>query len=92
VTPSPQQELFCWLTGSLVAVALLALSHTFYVTAATYGYGLALLSVVGFLFWFRFRKKPVPEPRWLRFTANAALVILSLVCLLYILGVATWYE
>ena len=92
MTLSTKQELFCWLAGSLLAVVLFALSHTFYVTAATYCYGLALLSVVGFLFWFRFRNKPVPEPRWLRFIANAALVILSLVCLLYILGVATWYE
>jgi O-antigen/teichoic acid export membrane protein len=92
MTLSSKQELFCWLTGSLSAIALLVLSHTSYVTAATYRYGLALLFVVVLLFWFKFRRKPTPEPKWLRLVANSALVILSVVCLLYVLGVATWYK
>jgi hypothetical protein len=92
VTLSPKQELFCWLTGTSLGIALLLLSHTFYVTTATYFYGLALLSVVGFLFWFKFRRKLIPDPKWLKIIANLALVFLSLMCLLYILGVVTWYE
>jgi O-antigen/teichoic acid export membrane protein len=89
---SSKQELFCWVTCTSLAIALFVLSHTFYVTTATYCYGLALLSVVGFLFVFRFRKKPVPEPKWLSVVANSGLFILSVVCVLYVLGVATWYE
>jgi len=59
---SPKQELFCWLTGTSLAIALFARSHTFYVTTATYCYGLALLPVIAFLFWLRFRKSRLVAP------------------------------
>ena len=87
---SPKQELFCWLTGTSLAIALFA--RSFYVTTATYCYGLALLLVIAFLFWLRFRKNPARRPHWLRVIANSALVVLTVVSLLYGLGVATWYE
>jgi len=92
VTISPKQELACWLAGSLLAIALFLRSHTFYVTAETYCYGAAFLSVLVFLLWVRFRRRSIPSPKWLRVTANTALVILGAVFLLYILGVATYYE
>ena len=88
---SSKQELFCWLTGTSLAIALFALSHTFYVTTATYCYGLASLLVVAFLFCLRLRKNPARRPQWLRVIANSALV-LTVVSPLYVLGVATWYE
>jgi amino acid transporter len=92
LAPSSKQELFCWLAGTSLAIVFFALSHTFYVTTATYCYGLALLSLVAFLFWLRFRRNPDRRPKWLMVIANSALVILTLVSLLYLLGVATWYE
>jgi len=92
MTLSSKQELFCWVIGSVVAIGLFVHSHTFYVTAATYYYGIALLSVMVFLFWLRFRKGSSPEPRLLRILANSILVILSGLFLMYLLGVATYYE
>jgi drug/metabolite transporter (DMT)-like permease len=92
VTFSPKQESLCWLIGGVAAIGLFVHSHTFNVVAATYYYGFALLSVVVFLFWVKFRKKPTPGPRWLSILANLILVIASATLLLYLLGVATWYE
>jgi hypothetical protein len=89
---SSKQELFCWLIGGVAAIALFGYSGAFKLTAATYCYGFALLSVVAFLFWLRFRKRPSPEPRWLRILANFVLVIVTATFLLYVVGVATWYE
>jgi amino acid transporter len=88
---SSKQELFFWLTGTSLAIALFVLSHTFYVTTAKYCYGLAALLVVAFLFCLRLRKNPARRPQWLRVIANSALV-LTVVSLLSVLGVATWYE
>jgi drug/metabolite transporter (DMT)-like permease len=89
---SAKQELFCWLIGGVVAIELFVNSHTFNVIAVTYYYGFALISVVVFLYWLRFRKRPSPEPRWLRILANFVLVIVTATFLLYVVGVATWYE
>ena len=89
---SSKQELFFWLTGTSLAIALFALSHTFYVTTAKYCYGLAALLVVAFLFCLRLRKNPARRPQGLRVIANSALVVLTVVSLLSVLGVATWYE
>jgi amino acid transporter len=89
---SPKQELFFWLTGTSLAIALFVLSHTFYVTTAKYCYGLAALLVVAFLFCLRLRKNPARRPQGLRVIANSALVVLTVVSLLYVLGAATWYE
>ena len=89
---SSKQELFFWLTGTSLAIALFVLSHTFYVTTAKYCYGLAALLVVAFLFCLRLRKNPARRPQGLRVIANSALVVLTVVSLLYVLGVATWYE
>jgi hypothetical protein len=84
--------LFFWLTDTSLAIALFVLSHTFYVTTAKYCYGLAALLVVAFLFCLRLRKNPARRPQGLRVIANSALVVLTVVCLLYVLGAATWYE
>jgi len=78
--------------GGLAAIWLFVNSHTFNVIAATYYYGFALLSVVVFLFWLKFRKRPSPQPMWLRILANFVLVIVTATFLLYVVGVATWYE
>ena len=67
-------------------------SHTFNVVRATFYYGAALLGVGAFLFWIRFRRNMEPRPRWLRIVANSVLVLVSAMLLLYLLGVATWYE
>jgi hypothetical protein len=92
MTLSSKQELFCWLIGGLATMVLFLHSDTFNVVAATYYYGFALLSVVAFLFWLRFRKRPSTRPRWLRILSNFVLVIVAATFLLYIVGVATWYE
>jgi drug/metabolite transporter (DMT)-like permease len=92
VTISPKQELFCWFIGGAAVLELSEHSHTFNVIAATYYYGLALLCIIAFLFWLRFRKRPTPWPTWLKVVANSVLVIVSAALLLYVLGVATWYE
>jgi drug/metabolite transporter (DMT)-like permease len=89
---SSKQEVFCWLIGVVAAIELFVHSHTFNVTAATYYYGFVLLCVVVFLFWLRFRRRTLPEPRWLRSLANCVLVIVIATFLLYAAGVATWYE
>ncbi len=89
---SSKQELFCWLIGSVAAIGLFGYSDAFKLTAATYCYGFALLSIVVFLFWLKFRKRASPEPRWLRILANFALVVVTATFLLYVVGVATWYE
>jgi drug/metabolite transporter (DMT)-like permease len=92
VTLSSKQELFCWLFGGIAVLELFDNSHTFNVIAATYYYGFALLLVIAFLFWLKFRKRPTPEPKWLRTLANFVLVIVSATFVLYLLGVVTWYE
>lgn len=85
-------ELVIWVLGFLGAVAAFLLAHTFVVTAATYAYGAVLLGITSGLFWLRFRPQQTQRPRWLRVTANAILVVLSGIVILYALGVATWYE
>jgi hypothetical protein len=44
------------------------------------------------LSWMRFRGRHTPPTRSVTLTANVALVLLTLVVLLYLLRVATWYE
>lgn len=92
MTLSPKQELFCWLIGGMAVLELFDHSHTFNVIAETYYYGLALLFVIVFLFWLKFRKRPTRGPKWLRILANFILVIASAAFVLYLLGVITWYE
>jgi amino acid transporter len=92
MTLSSKHELLCWVIGGVAVIELFVHLHTFNVIAATYYYGFALLSVVVFLFWLRFRKTSSPEPSWLRILSNFVLVIVTATFLLYIVGVATWYE
>ena len=92
MTLSSKQELLFWLIGVVAVIELFDNSHTFNVVAATYYYGFALLSIVLFLFWLRFRKRPEPKPKWLKILANVVLVVVSATFLLYLAGVATWYE
>jgi hypothetical protein len=87
-----KQELFCWLSGTVAAILLFAFSHTFYVTHRTFYYGASLVAVGGFLYWIRFRKKPSPQPKWLRYLGNVLLLVVSAALLLCALGVATYYE
>jgi hypothetical protein len=89
-TLSSKHELLCWLIGGVAAIELFDYSNAFKLTAATCYYGFALLSVVAFLFWLKLRKRPSPQPMWLRILANFVLVIVTATFLLYIVGVATW--
>jgi hypothetical protein len=88
MTLSPRQELI----GGVAPIGLFLHSNTFNVIAATYYYGIALLSIVVLLFWLRFRKRSTPRPWWLRILANSVLVIVTATFLLYVAGVASWYE
>jgi hypothetical protein len=64
----------------------------FYVTAGTFVSGAPLLGITAFLFWMRFRRRQTPRTKSLTVTSNTALALLSIVAVLYLLGVATWYE
>jgi drug/metabolite transporter (DMT)-like permease len=86
MTLSIKQELLCWLIGGVVVVELFDYSSTFNVVAATYYCGLALLFVIASLFWLKFRKRLMPEPRWLRILAISILVFVSATFLIYLLG------
>ena len=88
----PKQELAVWITGCVLAIVLLLLSHTFYVTASTYAFGFVLVALAGFLSWLRFSRQAPSRPRWLLISANAVLAVIGFIVLLYALGVATWYE
>ncbi len=92
MTFSPRQELFCWLVGALAVVGLFLHSNAFKLTLAASYHGLAMLLIVALLFWLKFRKKPAPEPKWLRILATVVLVIVTATFLLYAVGIATWYE
>ena len=89
---TPSHEVLIWVVADAAAVAALFLGHTFYVTAATYWYGLLLFVLTAFLFRFRFRTRTIEAQRWMKIVFNANLVLLSAVALLYFLGVATYYE
>jgi hypothetical protein len=80
------------LIGGVAVVGLFAYSDAFKLTRITFYYGLSLLTVIVSLFWLKFRKKPLPEPRWLRILANSVLVVVTAIFLLYVVGVASWYE
>jgi hypothetical protein len=67
-------------------------ANAFKLTAAACYYGLALLSIVLFLFWLKFRKRATLQPRWLRILANFVLVVVTATFLLYAAGIAMWYK
>jgi hypothetical protein len=92
VKQRPKQELAVWITGCVLAMVLLLLSHTFYVTSSTYAFGFVLIALAGFLSWLRFSRQELSRPRWLLISANAVLAVIAFIVLLYVLGVATWYE
>jgi len=85
-------ELFCWLIGCVAAIGLFDYADAFRLTAATCYYGLALLAIVVFLFWLRFRKRAMPRPWWLRILATLGLILVTATFLLYVVGIATWYK
>src|ERR1039458_7249547 len=89
---SSKKELLSWLIGGVAAIGLFDYAEAFKLTAATCYYGFVLLSIVVFLFWLRFRKRSTPRPWWLRILANFVLVIVTATFLLYVVGIATWYE
>ena len=96
-TPLPKrfsttQELACWLLGDVLVVFLFDNSHTFNVIPETYWWGLALVVVIAFLCWMRFRKRMSIAPRWLRILGNVSLVFVGAIFLIYLLGVVTYYE
>jgi hypothetical protein len=92
MTPRPATELAIWVICTLCAGLAFYASHTMEVTAGTYVSGAVLIGITGFLFWMRFRRGQTSPTRSVTLTANAALVLLTLVVLLYLAGVATWYE
>jgi len=85
-------DVFCWLIGCLAAIGLFDYANAFKLTAATCYYGLALLSVVVFLFWLMFRKRGAPRPLWLRILATLSLVVVTATFWLYVVGIAMWYK
>ena len=89
---SPKAEQFLWIVAAVGAGAAFLASHTFYVTRGTYTSGAALLGITAFLFYMRFRPRQTPRSKSLTITSNTILVVLPLVVLLYVLGVATYYE
>jgi len=92
VTLSPQNEQFLWIVCALGAGVAFLTSHTFYVTRGTYASGAVLSGITAFLFYMRFRHRQTPRTKSLTVTSNTVLVVLVLVEVLYLLGVATWYE
>jgi hypothetical protein len=92
VTLTPRDEQFVWVVCTCAALVAFFTSHTFYVTAQTFLSGAVLLGITAFLCWMRFRRRQTLRTKGLTVTSNTALALLSLVALLYILGVATWYE
>jgi hypothetical protein len=92
VTLTPKIEQFVWIVCTCAAGIAFLTSHTFYVTAGTFVSGAVFLGITAFLFWMRFRRRQTPRTKGLTVTSNTALALLSLVAVLYLLGVATWYE
>ena len=92
LTLPPATELAIWLICTLGACLAFFTAHTMFVTAGTYVSGAALIGITGFLFWMRFRLRHTLPTRSVTLISNVALVLLTLVVLLYLLGVATWYE
>jgi hypothetical protein len=90
-TSSATELLICVLTTG-VAVCAFLLSHTFYVTRVTYAWGAVMVVATGFLYWLRFRKRANAIAKSLRRTFNVTLTLVTLTTLLYVAGVATWYE
>lgn len=92
VTLTSRSELVIWIVCALGAGVAFFASHTMNVTAGTYWSGAVLLTITTFLFWMRFRRRQTQRTKTLARTSNAVLLLLTLVALLYLLGVATWYE
>ena len=92
VTLTPRDEQFVWIVCTYAAGLAFLTSHTFYVTAGTFVSGAPLLGITAFLFWMRFRRRQTPRTKGLTIMSNTALALLSIVVVLYLLGVATWYE
>ena len=85
-------ELSCWLFGCVAAIGLFDYANAFKLTAATCYYGIALLSIVVFLYWLMFRKRATPRPMWLTILATLGLVVVTATFLLYWVGIAMWYK
>jgi hypothetical protein len=92
VALSPKNEQFLWVVCALSAGVAFLTSHTFYVTKRTYASGAVLLGITAFLVYMRFRGRQTARTKSLTLTSNIVLVVLRLVVVLYLLGVATWYE
>ena len=89
---APENEMFVWVVSTCVAITAFLFSHTGYVTAFTYWCGIPLIGLTAFLFWMRFRPRGAQSKEVPRRVSNSMLVVLSLIVLLYVLGIATWYE
>ena len=92
MTLSLRKELFFWLACALSGILLFVNSHTFYVTRITYAYGLGLLFITLFVFWLRFRKRPIGQPWWMKTVANLVFAGVCILFVIYLLGVVTWFE
>lgn len=87
-----KQEVLIWAVCSISAVVAFLLSHTFYVTTGTYVYGVIFCVFCAPLVWIKFRRRTArPDKSW-QVISSCVLVLLGFVFLLYLLGVATWYE
>ena len=91
VTLSPKGEQFLWVVAALSAGGAFFAAHTFYVTRGTYAGGAVLLGITAFLFYMRLRPRQTPRTKSLTITSNTILVVLTLVVVLYLMGVATYY-
>ena len=89
---STKQELVCWIVGAITTLEAFSFSHTFNAIPRTYLVGVILLLLGVLLFWLRFRKDALQRPKWLLILANVVLVIFCVIFLLYLGGVATFYE
>ena len=89
---TPKHELLVWALALPVAFAIWLFGDTGYANASTYWYGLVFLALVAVLFWMRFRQQPINPSKSLRIISGIVLAIVSVICGLYLLGVATWYK
>ena len=89
---TPKNELFAWIVGSCAAVTAFICSHTFYVTASTFWYGVPLVGSTTLLFWLRFRHREMQLTKMQKIVSASALVLLSTLVAMYLLGVTTYYE
>lgn len=84
------EALVCIALASIAMLAF-AFSHTFFVTTRTYICGVVLFAATGLIYWLRFRNRQNIN-KSVKLTYSISLVCTTCVLLLYVAGVATWFE